>query len=50
MKTLLIGVAMLASVVCAQADTSTYVWLGKGQWTNETLQAAAQVFRSEIRR
>ena len=43
MKPLLISVTILASVVCAHADTSTYVWLGKGQWTNETLQAAAQV-------
>ena len=48
MKTLLITVAMLTSAailtsVSAQADTSTYIWLGKGQWTDENLQAAAAV-------
>ena len=49
MKTLLIAVAMLtsvvtaASIVCAHADTSTYIWLGQGQWTDENLQTAAAI-------
>jgi hypothetical protein len=33
----------LGAVVSARADTSTYYWQGKGQWSDAQLQAAAQV-------
>ena len=39
----LIAVASLLCVSAAHADTSTYYWVGKGQWTDAQLQAAAQV-------
>src|SRR5580704_2824040 len=44
MKRVIIAIALaLSSAVGAQADTSTYVWQGKGQWNDAQLQAAAQV-------
>jgi hypothetical protein len=44
MKRVIIAIALaLSSAVGAQADTSTYVWQGKGRWTDAQLQAAAQV-------
>jgi len=38
----LIVVASLFLVSAAHADTSTYYWTGKGEWTDAQLQAAAQ--------
>ena len=43
MKRLLVAASLVLSSVAAHADTSTYVWLGKGQWTDAKLQAAAHV-------
>ena len=43
MKRLLIAAALVLTSVAAHAGTSTYVWLGKGQWTDAKLQAAAHV-------
>jgi hypothetical protein len=40
---LLITCALLVgTAVGAHADNSTYIWLGKGQWTDAELQAAAR--------
>ena len=39
----LIVVASLLLVTAAHADTSTYYWIGKGEWSDAQLQAAAQV-------
>jgi hypothetical protein len=41
MKRLLVAASLVLSSVAAHADTSTYVWLGKGQWTDAKLQSAA---------
>jgi hypothetical protein len=41
--TLLALSATAAATVGARADTSTYYWQGKGQWSDAVLQAAAQV-------
>jgi len=43
MKRLLIAAALVLASIAAHADTSTYVWLGNGQWTDAKLQAAAHV-------
>jgi hypothetical protein len=44
MKGIIIAISFaLGAVVSAHADTSTYHWRGKGQWTDEQLQAAARV-------
>jgi hypothetical protein len=41
---LLLAISLtLSAVVSAHADTSTYYWQGKGQWSDAQLQAAAQV-------
>ena len=34
MKRLLIAAALVLASIAAHADTSTYVWLGNGQWTD----------------
>src|SRR5262249_52737551 len=39
----LIVLASLLSASAAYADTSTYYWVGRGEWTDAKLQAAAQV-------
>jgi hypothetical protein len=38
----LVAASLALSSVAAHADTSTYVWLGKSQWTDAKLQAATQ--------
>jgi hypothetical protein len=44
MKRIILGISLaLGAVASAQADTSTYYWQGKSQWTDAQLQAAAQV-------
>ena len=44
MKRTILAIALaLSSAVGAHADTSTYVWQGKGPWTDAQLQSAAQV-------
>jgi hypothetical protein len=44
MKRTILAIALaLNSAVGAHADTSTYVWQGKGPWTDAQLQSAAQV-------
>lgn len=42
-RIILAGLFALSTVAGAHADTSTYVWQGKGQWSDAQLQAAAQV-------
>ena len=42
-RIILAGLFALSTVAGAHADTSTYVWQGKGQWSDAELQAAAQV-------
>jgi hypothetical protein len=44
MKRILLSIAfVLTAVAGAHADTSTYIWQGKGPWSDAQLQAAAQV-------
>jgi hypothetical protein len=43
LKRLVLAGALVLTAFAAHADTSTYVWLGKGQWTDAKLQAAAHV-------
>jgi hypothetical protein len=44
MTRVILGIVLaLGAVVGAHADTSTYYWQGKGQWSDARLQAAAQV-------
>jgi hypothetical protein len=44
MKRIILAVAFaLSTVAGAHADTSTYIWLGKGPLNDAQLQAAAQV-------
>jgi hypothetical protein len=43
MKKLIIVASLVLTSVAARADTSTYYWLGKGQWQDAKLQAAARV-------
>jgi hypothetical protein len=44
MKRIILSLAFaLSAVVGAHADTSTYIWQGKGPWSDAQLQAAAQV-------
>jgi hypothetical protein len=38
---LIAGALLLGTAATAQADNSVYIWLGKGQWTDAQLQAAA---------
>ena len=42
-RIILAGLFALSTVAGAHADTSTYVWQGKGQWSDGELQGAAQV-------
>ena len=42
-RIILAGLFALSTVAGAHADTSTYIWQGKGQWSDAQLQAAAQV-------
>jgi hypothetical protein len=42
-RIILAGLFALSTLAGAHADTSTYVWQGKGQWNDAELQAAAQV-------
>jgi hypothetical protein len=42
-RTILAALFALSTVAGAHADTSTYIWKGKGPWTDAQLQAAAQV-------
>jgi hypothetical protein len=44
-RTFLLSIAcalLVGTAVGAHADNSTYIWLGKGQWTDAELQAAAR--------
>jgi hypothetical protein len=41
-SSLLIAGTLLIGTATAYADNSTYVYLGKGQWTDAELQAAAR--------
>src|ERR1700733_6083265 len=44
MKRIILGIAFaLSAAAGADADTSTYIWQGKGPWSDAQLQAAAQV-------
>ena len=42
-RIILAGALALSAIAGARADTSTYLWLGKGQRDDARLQAAAQV-------
>ena len=42
-RTVLAVSVALGTIAAAHADTSTYIWQGKGQWSDAELQAAAQV-------
>jgi hypothetical protein len=44
MKRIILSTLMaFGTVVGAHADTSTYYWRGKGEWSDAQLQAAAQL-------
>ena len=43
MKCHIVAVALILISGAAHADTSTYVWQGKGPWSDADLQAAARV-------
>jgi hypothetical protein len=44
MKRIIVAVLFASTALAgAHADTSTYYWQGKGQWSDAQLQAAAQV-------